>query len=140
MKPPIPNCYHHHPKTNFDSPNHTYKGSLIRHIAVEKTFAFASKPVSIMLRKTGSWRMYKLLKFPFEIVFGLNMNLPYQDIIRWVIYYVKYLDLTTITACMQKCRNCGRLDPKLHNEFGSFCDIECFGEWQHKDKLRMIQK
>lgn len=36
------------------------------------------------------------------------------------------------------CKNCGKKDPKLHNEFGSFCDEICFGTWQHKDKLRMM--
>ena len=78
--------YHQHPKTDFNSPNHTYKGSLIRHIAIERAFAKLEKPLAFMFRKTHSLRAYRLLKFPYEIVFGLNMNLPKEDVIKYVVF------------------------------------------------------
>lgn len=82
-----PVCYHTHPTTDFSSSDHTFKGSLMRHITVERIFCFLSKPVTIMWRKTGSYKVYRLLKCPFEIVFGLNMNLPIKDVLDWSCYY-----------------------------------------------------
>jgi len=40
---------------------------------------------------------------------------------------------------VKQCKSCGRANPQIHNEFGSFCDEICFGMWQHKDKLRMMK-
>jgi len=76
-------------KTNFHSAKHNYKGSLIRHIAVERALAFASKPAGILWLYTRNDVAYKLLKFPFEIGFGLNMNFPVKDVLRHVVFYLR---------------------------------------------------
>jgi len=75
-------------KTDFHSAKHNYRGSLIRHIAVERALAFASKPATILWLHTKNDMAYKLLKLPFEIGFGLNMNFPVGDVFQFVVFYL----------------------------------------------------
>jgi hypothetical protein len=68
-------------KTN----RHTFKGSLIRHIIVENTLILIAKPTSLRLVKNNT--LYKLLRLPFCIFWGLNCNFSFNEIMRYVVFY-----------------------------------------------------
>lgn len=72
------------PRTNNQ---HTYSGSLVRHIVIENCFNFLSIPTSLMFKITRNVTMYKLSRIFFVIVWGLNCNFPVKDVFQYVVFW-----------------------------------------------------
>jgi hypothetical protein len=69
-----------------DLENHTFSGSLNRHIAIEKVLYAA--------RETLNWLGdampgYRLLNAGLHLFFGLNCNFPKKDVIRYVVWSLR---------------------------------------------------
>ena len=74
---------------NRASKKHLYKGSLVQHIAVEDTLNFLSKPTSIFLRHTRCLAVYKLMRVPFVIGWGVNCGFGWRDSTRYLVWWLR---------------------------------------------------
>jgi len=76
-----------------DNNHHTYRGSLKRHIAVEKALFFL---MDILMRVCDVWSLredsfslYNLLMIPIEIGLGLNCNFPSRDVALYAAWSLR---------------------------------------------------
>jgi len=60
-----------------DETHHNYRGSLKRHIAVEKALNFL---MGILMWIGDACPFYKMLRVPIEVGLGLNCNFPSKDV------------------------------------------------------------
>jgi len=60
-----------------DKNHHTYRGSLRRHVAVEKALFFL---MGILMWVGDACFFYKLLRVPIEVGLGLNCNFPARNV------------------------------------------------------------
>jgi len=63
------------------SNHHTFKGSLIRHITIERIL-YRLKAFALSFPRPLS----TVLLFPLTILFGLNCNFPIRDVLQWSLY------------------------------------------------------
>jgi len=59
---------------------HTYRGSIIRHIAIEKAIDLLTIPTN----KVPSWKLYLVIRIPYSLAYGLNCNFPLKDTVKYV--------------------------------------------------------
>jgi len=69
-----------------DEDNHTFKGSLKRHIAVEKAVYFLW---SILNSVGDAFPLYNLFMAPIEVALGFNCNFPAKDVARYVVWSLR---------------------------------------------------
>jgi len=66
---------------------HNFKGSLKRHLAVEKALLFLLKILDEGIGDAVPG--YSILEIPFIIAFGLNCNFPTLDIGQYVVWHLR---------------------------------------------------
>lgn len=66
---------------------HTYKGSIIRHVAVENAIILIAKPTSLRLIRNE--KFYRIIRVYTVILWGLNCNFPFKDIALYVVDHLK---------------------------------------------------
>ena len=79
-----------HPTFKRYSGKHHYKGSLHRHVIIEDLFNWLSKPTSVMYNVTHSIRLYRFVRVPFVIVWGLNCGFPLRDVMKYLAFWVRH--------------------------------------------------
>lgn len=70
---------------------HTYKGSLVRHIAFENGIHIFSRMFSARVIR-NDWA-FRILRLPIVVAWGLNCNFPVGDIGRYLVYWLKVIRL-----------------------------------------------
>jgi len=65
---------------------HNYKGSLNRHLAIEKTLIRFQKIYKFI---GDAFPIYDLIYSPMHLFFGLNCNFPLRDIALYIIWDLK---------------------------------------------------
>lgn len=80
--------------------NHTYKGSLTRHKAVEKVLYFlrrhTTRYINNFTRKFNKY-LYRICYIPYHFFFGLNCNFPIKDIITFIRFWICGYEINEIT-------------------------------------------
>jgi len=66
---------------------HTFKGSLTRHKAVERVLYLYCDLLFDVIGET--FPLFSLLEIPLQISFGLNCNFPPRDVIRYVVWALR---------------------------------------------------
>jgi len=69
-----------------DEKHHTYRGSLKRHVAVEKALFLL---LAILTWIGDACPLYKLLRAPIEISLGFNCGFPSRDVALYCIWSVR---------------------------------------------------
>jgi len=70
-----------------DGLGHTYKGSLGRHIIVEKVLFFFQKIMNDIIG--DAFPLYDLFEIPISIGLGLNCSFPWKKVIKFQVWMVK---------------------------------------------------
>jgi len=65
---------------------HTFKGSLTRHIAVEKAVYLMQKIVEGV---GDAFPLFDVLYIPIIIGFGVNCNFPIKDVMKYVVWWLR---------------------------------------------------
>lgn len=78
-----------------DKNNHTYKGSLKRHVTVEKILY----KISWWLTDNDAMPVCKLFDAVLDILFGLNCNFPKRDIALYFVWYLQGCKPISVHRC-----------------------------------------
>jgi len=70
-----------------DWERHTYRGSLRRHVAVERVLRFFQWVLNVVVG--DACPAYELLYAPVHMGFGLNCNFPRRDVALFVAWSLK---------------------------------------------------
>jgi len=80
----FPSFVHHYCED--EGGNHTFKGSLRRHTAIEKALYFLD---DLLIFIGDAFPLYDLLSVPLIVGFGLNCNFPQKDVALYLVWYLK---------------------------------------------------
>ncbi len=92
----------------FDSKQHVFKGSLVRHVAVEKALYFLIDDFVgrfVKERNALETLFKRILETPLNFAFGLNCNFPLRDIALCTMWELKGYPNANFDASPFYCRD-----------------------------------
>jgi hypothetical protein len=86
----VTHAWGYHPTSDT---RHNYRGNFKLHLIVENTFNTLARTTDFFHRKTRCFSVYKLLRVPYIIVWGLNCHFPLKDVMKYVAFWVRHATL-----------------------------------------------
>jgi hypothetical protein len=104
----------------FDRKQHSFNGSFVRHVAVEKALYFLIDDiVGRFVKERGTLETFfkRILETPIKLIFGLNCNFPLRDIALCVVWELKGTPNAYFDTCPFYCRAEFKGKKGSHKEF-----------------------